>query len=60
MTLTFTPEEAQRLASLLRISADDDARETHNVTVQRAEQEALDMVRSKMPEQICESGGFHD
>jgi hypothetical protein len=52
MTLHFTEDEADRLASLLRITNDPDARQMQNVTVQRAEQEIIEMVRSKVAEQI--------
>lgn len=51
MTLTFTEDEADYLRSLLRITDDDEARVMQNAVVQRAEQEALDMIRSKLTEQ---------
>lgn len=49
--MIFSEDEYQKLASLLRIANDDQAREVQNITVQRAEQQALDIIRSKMAEQ---------
>lgn len=57
MTLTFTRDGARYLASLLRIANDEDARVTQNVTVQRAEQAALDLIGNKIPQRFTRTGG---
>lgn len=51
MILSFTEQETQYLASLLRIAGDEQAREVQNVTVQRAEQEIIEIVRSKVAQE---------
>ncbi|WP_407107263.1 hypothetical protein [Rhodococcus aetherivorans] len=51
MTLTFTGDEAQHLASLLRIASGEETRANHPATVERAEKVIVEIVRGKVAEQ---------
>jgi hypothetical protein len=48
----FPADEAQHLASLLRIANQEDAMIHHSAVIQRAEQEALDIMRRRLNEQL--------
>lgn len=50
-TITLTEAEDAYLRSLLRIIRDPEAQVMQNAVVQRAEQDALELIESKLPEQ---------